>query len=114
MFSHGKVPSWYFITRGLNLSFASWRTDSTIARCSWLSSSFICNLVLAKLPVSVLACWFWRVASADAAARAERDLHRLANHMLVARLDEVIELPKMLEIGRASVGKECVSTCRSR
>src|SRR3546814_9325159 len=51
---------------------------------------------LAKLPVSVLACWFWRVASADAAARAERDLHRLANHMLVARLDEAIELPKML------------------
>src|SRR3546814_19538343 len=29
-------------------------------------------------------------------ARAERDLHRLANHMLVARLDEAIELPKML------------------
>src|SRR3546814_5498174 len=80
MFSHGKVPSWYFITRGLNLSFASWRTDSTIARCSWLSSSFICNLVLAKLPVSVLACWFWRVASADAAARAERDLHRSEEH----------------------------------
>ena len=41
MFSYGKVPSCHLCTLSLNFAFASWRTDSTIARCSSLSSSFI-------------------------------------------------------------------------
>src|SRR5262245_28755877 len=48
MFSCGKVPSCHFVTRGLNFSCASARTEETMARCSSVNSNFILDSSFGK------------------------------------------------------------------